>query len=68
MRHESIDSFPVLAIGEHGTVTHNSELFYLNAGSIEVECSTSKRLTWINAPQFGKTIVNNFIYSFIGLL
>ena len=56
VQHESIDSYPVLDIGEHANVSFNSKMFYLITGSDEVECSTSKRLAWINAPHFGKTI------------
>lgn len=58
VRHASIDSFPVLDIGEHATVSYNTDKFYLYAGSVEVKCTASKILTWIKAPELGKNISN----------
>ena len=59
VRHEHIDHYPELAIGENGTVSYNSEHIFLASGSTEVTCSTSRKLTWIKAPQFGKILIVN---------
>ena len=54
VRHEHIDHYPELAIGENGTVSYNSEHIFLSSGYTELTCSTSRKLQWIKAPQFGK--------------
>jgi len=58
VRHEAIPSFPVLAIGENATVSYNTKMFYLYAGSVEVKCSGSKQLKWIQTPELSKHILN----------
>ena len=54
VRHEHIDLYPALAIGENGRVSYNSEHLFLSSGYTEVMCSTSRKLKWIKAPEFGK--------------
>jgi len=54
VRHEAIARFPVLAIAENATVSYSTKMFYLYAGSVEVKCSASKKLTWIQTPALGK--------------
>jgi len=53
VRHENIDIYPALAIGENGRVSYNSEHLFLSSGSTEVMCSTSRKLKWIKSPEFG---------------
>jgi len=65
VRHEHIDHYPELAIGENGTVSYNSEHIFLSSGYTKVTCSTSRKLKWIKAPQFGKIfILNMYKYCF----
>jgi len=54
VRHKHIDIYPALAIGENGRVSYNSEHMFLSSGYTEVMCSTSRKLKWIKAPEFGK--------------
>ena len=56
VEHEFIDEFPPLANGEYGIVSYNTELFYLKAGSVEVKCLNSRKLSWSQVPELGKTI------------
>ena len=58
VRHKAIASFPVLGIAENASVSYNTKMFYLYAGSVEVKCSASKKLTWIQTPALGKNNLN----------
>jgi len=51
--HESVGVYPQLAIGEIGGVLYNSTVFYLQSGSVDVNCSMDRKLTWITTPVFG---------------
>jgi len=54
VKHESIDSYPRLAIGEIGSVFYNSTVLYLQNGSVDVYCSMERKMFWISIPDFGK--------------
>ena len=58
VNHVSINEFPALANGKNGTVSFHSERFYLKSGYVEVTCLSSKKLSWLNVPEFGKIIFN----------
>jgi len=58
VNHSSINEFPTLGNGENGTVSFHSERFYLKSGSVEVTCLSSRKLSWLNVPEFGKIIFN----------
>ena len=50
-----IFSYPEeLALGETGHVSYNSTYFYLQQGSVEVKCSSNRKLAWTKSPVFGK--------------
>jgi len=54
VRHESIVEYPVITIGEFGSVTYNSSFFHLQEGSTEVHCSANRIFAWTNSPLFGR--------------
>jgi len=58
VNHSSINEFPTLVNGEQGTVSFHSGLFYLKSGSVEVTCLSSRKLSWVKVPEFGKIILN----------
>jgi len=62
VRHEHIDHYPELAIGENGTVSYNSNHIFLSSGYTEVTCATSRKLKWIKAPQFGKLLKTKHVH------
>ena len=62
VRHEHIDRYPELAIGENGTVSYNSEHIFLSSGYTIVTCSTSRKLKWIKAPEFGKIFITKHVH------
>ena len=62
VRHEHIDHYPKLAISEIGSVSYNSEHIFLSSGHTEVTCSTSRKLKWIKAPQFGKLFITTHVH------
>jgi len=62
VRHEHIDHYPELAIGENGTVSYNSEHIFLSSGYTIVTCSTSRKLKWIKAPEFGKIFITKHVH------
>jgi len=43
-----------IAFGETGNVFYNSTYFYLQQGSVEVTCSSNRKLAWTKSPVFGK--------------
>ena len=53
VKHESILQYPELAFGETGHASYNSTYFYMNSGSAELSCSTSRKLSWTTHPVFG---------------
>jgi len=55
VNHNSIQSLPILGNGENGIVSYNSERFYLTTGSVEVTCLSSRKLSWVKVPEFGKS-------------
>ena len=59
VNHNSIQYLPVLGNGENGIVSYNSERFYLKSGSVEVTCLNSRKLSWVNVPELGKTITDS---------
>jgi len=54
VRHESIETYPVISYSEVGRVIYNSSFFHLQDGSVDVLCSADKRFTWKNSPLFGR--------------
>jgi len=52
--HASIGTFPQLAIGEIGSVWYNYTVFLLQSGSVEINCSMDRKLSWISTPEFGR--------------
>ena len=56
VRHKAIYSYPSLAIGEIADVSYNTSIFNLKNGSLQVECTTERILTWIHKPYFGINI------------
>jgi len=54
VRHESIETYPVISYSEVGRVIYNSSFFHLQDGSVEVLCSADGRFTWKNSPLFGR--------------
>jgi len=56
VRHESITEYPYPDVGfaEVGTVTLNSSFFHLRKGSLKVNCSAERKLSWINTPEIGR--------------
>jgi len=45
-----------LAVGETGNVFYNSTYFYLQQGSVEVNCSSNRKLAWTKSSIFGKIV------------
>jgi len=58
------NAYPQLAFAEISRVTFNSTFYYLQQGSMEVQCSANKTLTWISKPMFGMTILINYCVFF----
>jgi len=46
--------YPFPAIGEMVTLAYNSTFFIIRNGSLQVNCSSDRRLSWIDKPSFGK--------------
>jgi len=67
VRHEHVDLYPALAIGESGRVSYNSEHMFLSSGYTEVMCSTSRKLKWIKAPEFGKICLKHVLKVLLNL-
>jgi len=47
-------TYPFPAIGEMVTLAYNSTFFIIRNGSLQVNCSSDRRLSWIDKPYFGK--------------
>ena len=56
VRHSAIQHYPTLGIGETADVSYNASLFNLKNGSLQVQCTTERKLMWIHQPYFGITI------------
>jgi len=50
VNHAAINEFPTLGNGEKGNASFHSERFYLKAGSVEVTCLSSRKLSWVKVP------------------
>ena len=59
VNHTSITHLPALDNEENGTASFHSERYYLKSGSVEVTCLSSRKLSWLNVPEFGKTITDS---------
>ena len=56
VRHSAIQHYPTLGIGETADVSYILSLFNLKNGSLQVECTAERKLTWIHQPYFGISI------------
>jgi len=56
VRHSAIQHYPTLGIGETADVSYNASIFDLKNGSLQVECTAERKLTWIHQPYFGISI------------
>ena len=54
VKHESINNYPSLTFGEVGNVSYNATFYNLKNGSLLVNCSSERKLSWINPPEFGE--------------
>jgi len=54
--HTAITDYPALAFGEVGNVSYNATFFNLKNGLLQVNCSSERKLSWINPPEFGEQI------------
>jgi len=48
-----IHTYPQLAFGDIGEASSNLTFFNLISGSLQMSCSSERRLFWINTPEFG---------------
>ena len=53
VRHNAIDKYPSLAIGNIAEVSYNISFFNLKNGSLQMKCTTERKLAWIQQPDFG---------------
>jgi len=56
VEHEAILTYPQLAFGDIGKASYNSTFFNLASGSLQMNCSFGRRLSWITTPEFGNEI------------
>ena len=54
--HEYVNSYPVITFPEVGAAKYYEPFFHLKNGSIEVNCSADKKLSWINPPVLGRVL------------
>jgi len=52
--HTAITDYPSLAFGEVGNVFYNTTFYNLQNGTLEVNCSSERKLNWMTQPIFGK--------------
>ena len=62
VQHDVVQGYPPVAFGQVGEVTYNSTFFNLKNGSLQVQCSSERKLSWIIKPEFGEQVKNSFIY------
>jgi len=55
VEHAAIQTYPLLAFGDVEEATYNATFFNLMTGSLKINCSLERRLSWIDPPQFGKS-------------
>jgi len=53
VEHEAILSYPLLELDAVVSVDFNSTFFIIKNGSLQVNCTDERRLTWIDKPFFG---------------
>ena len=61
VRHTAIDKYTLLAIGNIAEVSNNTSFFHLTNGSVQVKCTTERKLAWIQQPDFGLGIHTTLI-------
>ena len=55
-----VQGYPTLAFGQVGEATYNSTFFNLKHGSLQLNCSSERKLFWINRPDFGRHVFSRF--------
>ena len=56
VQHDVVQGYPSLAFGQVGEGTYNSTFFNLKHGSLQLNCSSERKLFWINRPDFGRHV------------
>ena len=56
VQHDVVQGYPPVAFGQLGEVTYNSTFFNLKNGSLQVQCSSERKLSWIIKPEFGEQV------------
>jgi len=56
VEHAAIQTYPLIAFGDVKEAKYNTTLFNLMKGSLKMNCSLERKLTWIDPPQFGKSL------------
>jgi len=54
VEHKAIHVYPKPAFGEIANVTYNSTYFVKKNGSLQINCSSERKLSWVSKPYFGK--------------
>ena len=57
VEHNAINVYPKPAFGEIAYVTYNSTYFVKKNGSLQINCSSERKLSRVSKPYFGKLIV-----------
>jgi len=52
--HTAITYYPSLKFGEVGNISYNTTFYNLQNGTLEVNCSSERKLNWVIQPYFGK--------------
>ena len=50
---DAVIAYPSIGTGQTGNVSYNTTHFFLERGSLEVECRANMKLSWKERPMFG---------------
>ena len=54
VQHDVVLGYPSVAFGQVAKVTYNSTFFNVKNGTLYVNCSSDRKLSWIIMPEFGE--------------